>query len=228
MKLSLSVLALALLASSSSTSYVSGQDLGVFDEADVGGTRGFRVLKKDNKKDDKKATDDKEATDDTKATDDKKDDNKNDKKDKNKNNNDNQFRNTVPVGEGGIAESKQCESDLTRTYAFIDAVGHAEKGSMACYEDPVGGCGGGCCRIGSVYFICDTDNTSTGLPCVCNDLTTDVLVKQEVESFGDNTDAPTDEEESVGVETLELPYEPILVAVSDAPTEDFETMAPTE
>ena len=195
MKVSAPLLALVVLVSSTS-SFVSGNDLGVVDN-DVGGTRGFRELKKDDKKDKKK--------------------------DKNKNNSDNPLFQAVPVGEGGIAETKQCESDLTRTYAFIDAAGHADKGSMECYNDPVNGCGG-CCRIGSVYFICDEDNTSPTLPCVCNDKTA-VEFEKAVETAAPTTGG---EEGSVRFETLELPYDPILVAASDAPTEDFDTLAPTE
>ena len=204
MKLSISLplLAVALVVSSSS-SFVSGQDFGVMDidndDNDLGGTRGFRQLKADAKPGAGKPGD------------------------KKKNNNKNQSSASTykaPVGAGGIAETSQCEANVAKSLAFIAAAGHADKGSTACFQDPVNGCPGGCCRIASVFFICDADNSSSRLPCVCNDLTNPLLEQTRTPP---TVDAGTDTTESTNVATLEDPVEPILVGATQVPTMDATT-----
>ncbi|CAB9510344.1 beta-induced protein ig-h3 [Seminavis robusta] len=75
-------------------------------------------------------------------------------------------------GDFVIVETNGCEPNVARAKDFIAAAGQGELGSTECLADPVNGCPGGCCRIGSAYFICDsTGSESSFLPCVCNSLT---------------------------------------------------------
>ncbi|CAB9519959.1 expressed unknown protein [Seminavis robusta] len=69
-------------------------------------------------------------------------------------------------GGNGILEVHGCEPDPQVARDYVDIQGHADKGDMDCYADPVNACGGGCCRFDK-YFICDSD-TFPHLACVCN------------------------------------------------------------
>ncbi|CAB9516851.1 beta-induced protein ig-h3 [Seminavis robusta] len=80
--------------------------------------------------------------------------------------------NVAVPAEPPLDEARNCIQHSEEALKFIASVGHPEMGSMECFNDPVDGCPGGCCRLASAYFICDDSGDAwTRLPCVCNSLT---------------------------------------------------------
>ena len=71
-----------------------------------------------------------------------------------------------------VAENHACEPDPQAAIDYVLQFGHPEQGDMDCFADPVNACPDGCCRFAN-WFICDTDDISPHMPCVCNDLTAD-------------------------------------------------------
>jgi len=84
------------------------------------------------------------------------------------------------AGPGGIVERHACVSDWQREKDRMPdpaIVEYAQDGSTECYEDPVNGCPGGCCRTSMTYFLCDSSGDQIrSLPCICNDLTAEVVI----------------------------------------------------
>ncbi|CAB9529414.1 unknown protein [Seminavis robusta] len=73
-------------------------------------------------------------------------------------------------GGNGLIELEVCFTDPEGTVDEIRNNGFESLGDQDCFLSPIGGCPGGCCRVG-LTLTCDITNFLPQLPCICNGLT---------------------------------------------------------